>query len=327
MLKEPFVLAVDLGGTYAKTLAYGRRAGVMVRTRIPSRVGLGPARCLAGLAAELKKVRALSGVDPRGFAALGIGAPGPLDRRRGLILKTPNLIGWRNVPIAAALGRALGLPALLDNDARCAALGEQRLGAGRGARDMALLTLGTGVGGGLILDGRLRHGPDDTAGELGFLYLDRDPGAPRCGFGLPGSLEALASAPALAQRAREGVRRARQGPLWDLCQGRPEAVTAALAHQALRLGDPHARAAWDQAGQAVGLAAASLINLLNLDRLVLGGGVMSGGGRELLARVRRVAKAGSYPQAYHRCRIVAGSLGEDAGAVGAAELALDAVKR
>lgn len=326
-MKEPFVLALDLGGSYAKTLAYSRRFGVLVRTKIPSRVEEGPARTLARLAAELKRVRALSGVPARAFAAVGIGAPGPLDHRRGIILSTPNLKGWRNVPIAASLGQAVGLPALLDNDARCAAWAELRLGAGQGSRDLALLTLGTGVGGGLVLDGRLRRGPDGTAGELGFLYLDRALDAPRCNFGLPGSLEALASAPALALAARVALRRARRGPLWRLCQGQPSAVTAAMAHAALRLGDPSAKAAWDQAGRALGLAAASLINALNLERLILGGGVMADGGRELLSRVRGVAKAGSVPQAYRRCRIVAAGLGDDAGALGAAELALDAVGR
>jgi glucokinase len=325
-VKESFVLALDLGGTYAKTLAYSPRHGVLVSTKLPSRVDEGPTRTLARLAAELKRVRALSGAPAALFAALGIGAPGPLDARRGIILKTPNLSGWRNVPVAAALGKALRLPALLDNDARCATVAEQRLGAGRGCRDLALLTLGTGVGGGLILDGRLRRGPDGSAGELGFLYLDRAPDAPRCNFGLPGSLEALASGPALAHAAQAGVRRTRRGPLWRLCQGRPEAITAAMAHAALKLGDASARAAWDQAGQALGLAAASLMNGLNLERLILAGGVMAGGGRELLTRARAVAKAGSYPQAYRRCPIVAAQLGDEAGALGAALLALEAVK-
>ncbi|HXC63020.1 MAG TPA: ROK family protein [bacterium] len=321
-MAQPFALGVDLGASTVTTLAYHRRHGVLVRTRMPSRVSDGPALTLARMAAELKRVRALSEVPWEGFKAVGLGAPGPLDLRAGLILKTPNLKGWNRVPVVRRLSRALGLPVLLENDARCAAWAEHALGAGQGCRDMAMLTLGTGVGGGLILDGRLRRGPDGTAGELGFLYLDRHAGAPRANFGLPGSLEALASAPALAKAARAALGLKPGGPLWRLCQGRPARVDAAMVGAALRLGDPAAKAAWDQAGHALGLAAASLINALNLEALVIGGGVMAGGGRELLARVRRTAKAGAYPQAFRRCRISVAALGQEAGAIGAAELAL-----
>jgi len=321
-MAEPFALGMDLGATTVTTLAYHRRYGVLVRTRIPSRVSDGPAATLKRLAAELKRVRALSEVPWAAYKAVGLGAPGPLDLKAGLILKTPNLKGWNRVPVARRLRRAVGLPVLLENDARCAAWAEFRLGAGRGCRDMALLTLGTGVGGGIILDGALRRGPDHSAGELGFVYLDRNPGAPRAAFGLPGSLEALASAPALVRAARASLGRGKTGPLWRLCQGRPASADAAMLHRALRLGDRHATAAWDQAGQALGLAAASLINALNLERLIFGGGVMQGGGRELLSRIRRTAKAGAYPQAFRRCRIGAATLGPEAGAIGAAELAL-----
>ena len=318
----PFALGMDLGASTVTTLAFHRNHGVLVRTRIPSRVSDGPALTLRRLGAELKRVRALSEVPWSAYQAVGLGAPGPLDLRGGLILKTPNLKGWNRVPVVRRLRRALGLPVLLENDARCAAWAEFKFGAGQGCRDMALMTLGTGVGGGLVLDGRLRRGPDHTAGELGFLYLDRAPDAPRAAFGLPGSLEGLASAPALVRAARTALGRKPGGPLWELCGGRPDSIDAAMLHRALRRGDPHARAAWDQAGRALGLAAASLMNALNLERLILGGGVMDGGGQELLTRARRTARAGAYPQAFRRCPIVAAALGQDAGAIGAAELAL-----
>lgn len=321
-MRETYVLALDLGGTHATALAYASGQGVLVSTTVPSRVQDGPQATLKRLATELKRVRSLSEIPMRAFRAVGVGAPGPLDPRRGLILSAPNLPGWRHVPAAAGLRRFLRLPVRLDNDARCAAWGEHRRGAGQGLRDMALLTLGTGVGGGLILDGRLRRGPDATAGELGFLYLDRSPKAPRCAFGLPGSLEALLSGPALARQAAAALKRHPHGALWRLCQGRPGAVTAAMAHQALRAGDPCVRETWTEAGRALGLAVASLINALNLEAVIVGGGVMAGGGRELLALARSTARAATYPQAFKRCRIAAAELGTLAGAVGAAELAL-----
>lgn len=321
-MRETFALAIDLGGTNIKTVAYSSRRGVLLRRKVATRAEQGGRAVLARMAAEAAAARALSGLPARAFSALGVGSPGPLDCRRGRVLEAPNLPGLKGLPLAASLGRALGLPVTLDNDARCAAWGEFRLGAGRDCRDMALLTLGTGVGGGIILDGRLRRGPDDSAGELGFLYVD--PRGPRANFGLPGSVEAFASATGLARLTRAALGRRRRGALWRLCGGRPASITAAMAHRALLQGDPAARRAWDQAGAALGLAVAGLLNALNLERVVLGGGVMAGGGRELLARVRAVLRRAVYPQPLRRARILAAELGDDAGAVGAAELALDA---
>lgn len=319
-MKELFALSIDLGGTNIKASAYSSRRGVLVHQTTATGVGDGPVAVLKRMADLALKVRALSEVPLQRYSALGVGSPGPLDPLRGVVLKTPNLHGWKNVPVASVLRRRTGLPCFLENDARAAAWGEFVRGAGQGCRDMLLLTLGTGVGGGIILDGRLRWGPDYTAGELGFLY--GDPAGPSAAFGLPGSLEGAASASGLARLARRAVLKRRKGPLWRLCQGKPAGIDAALAHRALRLGDASAKEAWEHAGDALGRAVAGLINGLNIERVVLGGGVMHGGGPELLALVRRTAKAGSFPQPFRRCKIVAASLGNEAGAIGAAELAL-----
>lgn len=323
-MTEDFALAIDLGGTNIKATAYSSAQGVLVRAKAPTLIHQGPAKVLKRMAALAVQARALSEVPLKYYKALGVGSPGPLDPVRGVVLQTPNLKGWKNVPVAAVLAKAVGLPVKLENDARCAAWGEFVRGAGRGSQDMAMLTLGTGVGGGLILDGKLRVGRDFTAGELGFLYSD--PQGPSCNFGLPGSLEAFASATGLAKLAAAAVAKRKRGPLWALCAGKPSAVTAAMAHQALLKGDPSAEEAWATAGYALGSGVAGLINALNLDRVVIGGGVMAGGGKELLALVRATAKKGSYPQPFKRCKIVAAELGNDAGAVGAAELALSSVK-
>lgn len=321
-MKERFALALDLGGTNIKASAYSTRRGVLVHQKIPTLVHLGPAAVLKRMAALALTVRALSDLPLRSFSALGVGSPGPLDPKRGVVLKTPNLKGWRNVPVAATLRRLTGLPTRVENDARAAAWGEHVRGAGRGCRDMALFTLGTGVGGGIILDGQLRRGPDFTAGEFGFLY--GDPKGPTANFGLPGSLEGSASATGIGLLARRAVARRKRGPLWALCGGKPAKVDAAMAHQALLKGDPSAADAWQTAGSALGRSVASIINALNVERVVIGGGVMHDGGRELLAIVRKTAKAGCFPQPYKRCKIVAAGLGNAAGAIGAAELALGA---
>jgi glucokinase len=323
-MQERFALAIDLGGTNIKATAYSTRRGVIVSQKTPTLIHSGPAAVLKRMAALALQVRALSELPLRAFSALGVGSPGPLDPERGVVLKTPNLHGWRNVPVAATLKRLTGLPTRVENDARAAAWGEYVRGAGRGCRDMVMLTLGTGVGGGIVLDGVLRRGPDFTAGEVGFTYGDLR--GPVANFGSAGSLEGTASATGIGLLARQAVARRRKGPLWELCGGKPAKVDAALAHQALLLGDASAKEAWAYAGTALGRNVAGLINVLNVERVVLGGGVMQGGGRELLAIVRRTAKAGSFPQPFKRCQIIAAQLGNDAGAVGAAELALMGVR-
>lgn len=319
-MKERFALAIDLGGTNIKATAYSSQHGVLVHQRIPTQIEQGPTAVLKRMADLAMRVRALSELPLRAFSALGVGSPGPLDPHRGVVIQTPNLTGWRQVPVAATLRRLTGLPTYLENDARAAAWGEFVKGAGRGCRDMAMFTLGTGVGGGLILDGQLRQGPDYTAGEFGFLY--GDPLGPTAKFGSAGSLEGAASATALGNLARRAVLKRKRGPLWTLCGGRPAGIDAGMAHAALLKGDPSARDAWQIAGSELGRAVAGMINGLNLEAVVLGGGVMQGGGRELLSIVKKTAKAACFPQPFKRCRIVAAELGNTAGAIGAAELAL-----
>ncbi len=310
------VLAVDLGGT---NMAFGlmqRHGRLLARSKIPTQIQDGPKQTLARMAQALSALRQQAkGVQ---IKAIGMGCPGPLNAKTGVVIATPNLVGWKNIPVTRIISQVLKLPAFLDNDARCAALGEWVYGAGQGKYDLLTLTLGTGVGGGVIIGGQPLSGVDSTAGELGHYAID--PHGPVCNCGQRGCLEAYASATALAYRSRVAVAKVKRGPLWRLCGGDLSKVTARLAHQALRQGDPAVKAVWQEAGWALGVSVAGLINVFNPQVVALAGGVMNGG-QELLNDTRRIAKKLAYPTPARRVRIVRSSLNDEAGVLGAGEMA------
>ncbi|MES2202624.1 MAG: ROK family protein, partial [candidate division FCPU426 bacterium] len=256
-MKKPssVTLGIDLGGTNFTVAVMDASGRLLAKSKSETLASRGPADLIARLAAESLKVSAASGVKPGRIKALGIGSPGPLDAKRGLVLDPPNLPGWRRVPLTRLMARKTGFKVFLDNDANAAALGETVFGAGRGFSEVIAITLGTGVGGGIVLGGKIYSGPDSTAGELGHMSLD--PKGPLCNCGQRGCLEQYASATAIARRAAQLVALARRGPLWKLCQGRPALVTGKMAHQALRLGDASAKKTWAEASWALGSAIGS----------------------------------------------------------------------
>ena len=223
------------------------------------------------------------------LAALGIGVPAVCDPARGRVVWAPNLPGWRNVPLGRILRARFRCPVALENDADMAALGEARWGAGRGCRDFVTLTVGTGIGGGLVVNGALARGAGDVAGAAGWMRLRGT------------RLEDVASGPAIARAA-----------------GRADARSSFLAAAS---GDARARRAVRRAGEALGSAVADLVSILNPAVVILGGGVMDGGARRLLPAVRDAVRRYAQPLAARRVRILASPLGNRAGVRGALEAA------
>lgn len=308
---ETAMVAVDLGGTNAR-LALVKGQQVLRVERMATMAQRGPADLLArlaGVAGELARQGRQQGLCPLG---LGVASPGVIDRGRGVVRFSPNLPGWRDVPVVHELTRATGLATVLENDANCYALGEHAFGAGQGHDDLVCLTLGTGVGGGLILGGRLVVGPLGSGGEIGHTLVE--PGGRPCGCGARGCLEAYASATGLTGMLREalaqGVQDTRLGPQDD---------TQRLAQAALA-GDDLARELFVRAGQALGRALANLVALTGLDLAVLGGGVaqawplMEQACRHELALHLRIVDPAALA-------IVPAQLGEEAPLLGAADLA------
>lgn len=307
------VLGLDIGGTKLAAGvvdAAGRTHSFLVTPSHPER----------GPRAELDRLFALGRQALHSAAAtvraVGIGCGGPLDPVRGVLLCPLHLSGWRDVPVAAWAQDAFGVPAVLDNDGTAAAAGEHRFGAGVGTRHLVYLTLSTGVGGGMVIDGRVYRGAAGNGGEPGHISIDRN-GRPCRGCGRRGCLEAYVSGTSIAERAREALAGGTASSLVALAE-----VTAADVDRAAAAGDPVAVAVWEQTTQALACGVTSIVNLVEPELVVLGGGVTRSGER-LLAPVREAVRRQAMGPAAQAVRIVRAALGDRVGVVGAAAVAFE----
>jgi glucokinase len=245
---------------------------------------------------------------------IGIGAPGPLDIHKGIVLLTPNL-GWVNMPLRQRVGDALGLPAALDNDANCAVLGEWWRGAARGTRMALGLTIGTGIGGGIIIDGRLYHGATDLAGEMGHTTIDAN--GRRCKCGNYGCVEAYASGPNIALRAVEAIESGAETDLPARVGGDLTRITAQTVYESAHDGDDLALEVVHDTAKFLGAAVANFVNIFNPEVIVVCGGVTLAGDT-LFVPLRREVSRRAFKPAVQACRIVPGELTGSAGVYGAA---------
>lgn len=305
------ILGIDLGGTFIKACLLDSQSRVVHATTTPTQAAGGLDHVFARMVALVDAICSDAGVARERLAAIGLGVPGPLSHAKGIIHAAPNLPGWVNVPLRARFAEATGLPVNLENDANAAAFGEFVAGAGREVRDMVLLTLGTGVGGGILVDGHLHRGAFDNAGEIGHVIV-RPQGRP-CPCGQRGCLERYASATAVRERYAELAGDAAP-PLHDAAQ----VLGAATS------GNHVAAQVWNDACEALALACVNLQHTLNPERIVMGGG-MAEAGEALLQPVREHFRANTWNVAPDMPQIVAAALGGDAGMIGAAALARGAL--
>ena len=317
--KQRYIIGVDLGGTNIVTAAMPEDGSRQIAIHSQStRADQGAEavldRILQGIELSIADARAETGAARADFLGVGVGAPGPLDRARGLVIVAPNL-GWRDFPLRERIAGAIGLPATLDNDANCATYGEWWQGAAKGGRNVVGLTIGTGIGGGLILDGRLFHGSSDVAGEVGHTTIDMT--GRRCKCGNYGCLEAYASGTAIAERAREALERDEgKSLLRTMVDGDVTRITSALVYEASMRGDALALELLRDTARFLGAGIANLLNTFNPDTVVVAGGVTHAG--ELLFEpLRTEVKRRAFRPAVEACRIVPGQLPGTAGVVGA----------
>lgn len=314
-----WVVGLDIGGTNVVAGLVREDGGRPVSLRSRGTPSLGPQdQVVEGLAAMVREV-VDEGLDAAGdpdgeVLGVGVGCPGPLDLASGVVLDAFNL-GWKDFPLRDSLAEALALPATLENDANCATWGEFWQGAGRHARNLVGVTLGTGIGGGVILDGRLVQGASATAGELGHMSIDFH--GRRCKCGNYGCLEAYASGPNIAARAREGLEAGAESVLLGMVDGDLDRLTAATVYEAILRGDAYAGEVMLETAKILGAGLANIVNVLNPEVVVIVGGVTRAGHylfNPLRAEVRRRA----FRSADGVCRIVPGELPETAGVIGAA---------
>ncbi|HTT69343.1 MAG TPA: ROK family protein [Gemmatimonadales bacterium] len=313
-----YLVGVDIGGTniVVGTVAEDGSAvlGVGSAPTLPEE---GPqavvgriARLVQGSIAEAQKA---AGIPRDGIVGVGIGSPGPLDRERGLVLLTPNL-GWRDLPLRDLVSEATGLPASLDNDANCAIYGEWWAGAARGSKYVVGLTIGTGIGGGIVIDGKLYYGTSGVAGEVGHTTIDST--GRRCKCGNYGCLEAYASGPAIAARAVEGLEIGAESDLPARVGGDLARITAQTVYEAAKAGDEYALEIVRDTAKFLGAGVGNLVNIFNPDTVVIVGGVTMAGD-QLFVPLRGEVKRRAFKPAVDRCRIVPGELPGTAGVVGA----------
>jgi glucokinase len=262
---------------------------------------------------SIAEVTGANGTTKAEIAGIGIGSPGPLDRKTGTILNTPNL-GWRNFPLRDLIANAVGLPAALDNDANCATYGEWWLGAGKDVDTLVGFTLGTGIGGGIVLNGEIFHGASDAAGEMGHMTLDST--GRKCKCGNYGCLEAYASGPAIALRAVEGIEAGAETVLPDLVDGRLEDITAATVYEGAVLGDAYANEVMKETAKFLGTGIANIVNILNPEMVVITGGVTRAGDH-LFVPLRAEVRRRAFKSAQEACTIVPAQLVGTAGVIGA----------
>lgn len=310
-----FCIGIDLGGTFIKAALLDEQLTVRNQQQLPTPIDAGPEAVIKAMARAARAALLEGGVSLADVVGVGIGSPGLLDLPAGVVIGMPNIPGFENVPIRDRLAEMLALPAVLENDANAAALAEYLVGVGRGAKLMILLTLGTGIGGGIVADGKLLHGAHGLAGEIGHIIVA--PGGRACGCGQQGCLERYASATYLAQHARLLIeQQGRQSSLAQLLRDKGE-FDARDVQVAAGAGDSLAKEVWDEAIRYLAIAAVSLTDVLDPDLIVLGGG-MANAGEALLDPLTEHFHREQRKLNAVTPRLAMAQLGNDAGVIGAA---------
>jgi glucokinase len=313
-VNDTALIGIDLGGTNIKAGLLDASGELLRRWSIETQATGGFEHVFARLVALINQIATESG---RRIDGLGIGVPGPMSHARGFVYGAPNLPGWVNIPLRDRLQEATGLRVAVENDANAAAYGEFVAGAGRGCRDLVLLTLGTGIGGGVVAGGRLHRGFFDNAGEVGHMIVMPD-GRP-CPCGQRGCLERYSSANALAERLVEAVQSGQPSLLADRIR-QNAAISARDVARACTDGCQTARRVWDEACKLLALACVNLQHLLNPQRVLLAGGLINAG-EQLLKPVRAHFESLTWTVSRDQPEISFATLKGDAGVIGAAALA------
>ena len=313
------VLAFDLGGTKFAFGVVAENGDILGSDKIETLAKQGPEQAIqrVNLAAQalLKKLN----IKPEELIGIGIASPGPLDIAKGCVDGSPNLPGWTGYSIVKGLSGFFNLPARIDNDANAAALGEYKFGAGKNKKNMVYITVSTGIGGGVIVDGRLMRGANGNAAELGHLTLNI--AGPACPCGANGCLEMYASGTAIARRTREAIQAGAHSQILNLA-GSVEEITTHHILTALEKDDALAQKIWNETTEYLGRGLAVVINSFNPEVIVVGGGVTAAG--DLLFKpVREKALRYAFPRLAAVCSIIPAGLGSNVGVVGAAACAFE----
>jgi len=319
---EP-ILTIDLGGTNIKAALVTPEGELEHFCSYATLAAKGPARLIERIVNVVEDMVTKNKLELDKMQGIAIAAAGILDIKNGIVTSSPNLPGWRNIHLREILSDKLGVKIHLINDASAAALGEHRLGAGKGLKNLVYLTVSTGIGGGIIINNELYIGTDGCAGELGHMIVETD--GPTCKCGSSGCLEVMASGTALANETMARIRNGEKSQVMDIVDGVIENITAEKVALAARRGDPLACDAVNRAAFYLGIGMSNIINIFNPEMIIIGGG-MSKMGEMLLRPARKVVREKALKFPARNTRIVRARLGDNAGTIGAAMSAFDSFR-
>jgi glucokinase len=303
-MRQKFIVGIDLGGTNTKIGLLTRDFQIRDKVIFSTQQFNSKNKLISAVCLRISEMLNKHSIEKKEVLGIGIGLPGPIDSQRGIVHYFPNIPGWKNVKLSAIMKKYTGIPVLIDNDVNLITLAEFKKGAGKGAYNVVCLTLGTGVGGGIIVEGRLFRGSSLSAGEIGHIPISKN--GPRCGCGARGCLESYIGNRAILRKVNK---------LFG-------AVSLEEITKKARAGNKKAIAIWEEVGKSLGFALSGIVNFFNPDRIVIGGGISSAGGVLFKAITEEIRKRAMKP-ARDIVKIVKARLGEDAGIIGAALLFLN----
>lgn len=313
------VVGVDMGGTKILSAVIDAEGNILSTAKIPTKADKGPSIVIDRIAESIQRAVDKSGVVAASIQAVGIGAPGPLDPATGVVIFAPNL-RWKDVRLKEELEARVNIPTFVDNDVNVGTLGEHVFGAGKGFQNVVGIFVGTGIGGGIILQGELFHGASKTAGEIGHIIVKA--GGPRCGCGTRGCLEALASRTAMAKQFQKAIlKKGQKSVISELTNGDLKTVRSGVLAKAIRLNDKLTLKVIKKATKYLGIGIGSIVNFLNPEMIILGGGVVEALDDTFLNDIRAAAEKYALPNTLNGVQIVPAKLGDNSGILGAAALA------
>ena len=318
-VNDDYVVGVDMGGTKILAAVIDAEGEIVQQAKRATKPKKGPDAVIKRITRCIQVAIDGAELNPSQIRAIGIGSPGPLDPETGIIIFAPNL-GWSNVPLKAKLEANLSIPTFVDNDVNAGTLGEYAFGAGQGVKSLVGIFVGTGIGGGIILNGKLYHGVNKTAGEVGHMIVEAK--GPRCGCGNFGCLEAVASRTAITRDLQKAIlKKGKQSKLTELNGGNLDLIRSKAIARAVKHGDKPTIKVVQRAAKYLGISVASIVHFLNPEMVVLGGGVIEAMGDSLLDPIRHAAAEYALPTTMDGVQIVAATLGDNAGVIGASVLA------
>lgn len=309
-------IGIDVGGTNVKIALVDGEGKIIYSNSVPTYAQMGYEYTVNNIKQAIKDLMKETNTEAKDIQGIGFDFPGQVDCKTGVVKNAPNIPGWVNVPIAQMIEEEFHIPTRIDNDVRCAALGELKFGAGRGCENFVCITVGTGIGSGIVINGKVVRGAANAAGELGHIKLQMEDG-PLCGCGDSGCLEAFASGPSIVAMAQEYLKGGKSAKFRELA-GDGE-ITPYIVAKAAEAGDPVAKRIFEKMGYYIGMGLTSVINLLNPERIIIGGGVAECG-ELLLDPIRRTINERAMKVQRDAVEIVPAELGNSAGVIGASML-------